>query len=511
MRAGCTYFREEMLSIEFDPYPKTLRTVRPVVRGLLILALVTSLFLSSVVNVSADRGSPGRSSRLLNTQSSLPQQEGFETHYSYLPIIQRALLGHFVSPSGNDANDGSWARPWRTIGKAASMVSAGDIVYIREGVYKEFVKIRPSGTEQEPIKFLAYPGENPVIDGANKDPGSNVALIDIYGDYIYLSGLEVRNSARMGVYVYGNYDTVDNLYVHHCKENGILINHGKYSIVENSRIWRNVLSNEYGVQGYWSTGLSAARSGVQYATIRHNIVWENWGEGLSSYEADQVIMEDNVVHDNYSTNVYISDSTNILFQRNFVYTDPTSYVFPYSEHGGIMLGDEKYTPPSANITIINNIAFGNQGNFWWWQGVQGGGMKNVLIGNNTFVNGIGDPNLGRGGVIISQGTHQNVRFENNLVQQDGALPVIATIDQPGVTYSHNLWSKQPWEAASGPGDIIGDPLLTHTADPFTPAWYRLTGQSPAINGAFSLPNVIYDYFQNLRETSPDIGAHEFIP
>ena len=141
----------------------------------------------------------------------------------YLPLTQRALEGYFVSPNGSDTNDGSWTKPWRTIGKAASLVTAGDVVYIKEGVYKEFVIIRASGTELEPIKFLPYPGDHPVIDGINKDPGGNVGLVEIYGDYIYISGLEVRNSVLMGVYIYGNHDIVDKMYVHHCRENGILI------------------------------------------------------------------------------------------------------------------------------------------------------------------------------------------------------------------------------------------------------------------------------------------------
>jgi hypothetical protein len=175
-----------------------------------------------------------------------------------------------------------------------------------------------------------------------------------------------------------------------------------------------------------------------------------------------------------------------------------------------MLGDETYDPPSANITIINNISSNNHGNFWWWQGVQGGGMNNVLIANNTFINGIGDSNHGEGGVIISAGAHQNVRFENNIVQQDGDLPVIATLDQPGVTYSNNFWSKTPYPEASGPGDIIGDPLFAHTGeDPYQPEWYKITGVSPAINGALSLSEVIVDFFDMNRVTTPDIGANEF--
>ena len=67
--------------------------------------------------------------------------------------------------------------------------------------------------------------------------------------------------------------------------------------------------------------------------------------------------------------------------------------------------------------------------------------------------------LGQGGVIIGKGDHTNVRFENNLVVQDGSLPVIATIAQAGITYSNNLWSKTPYAAASGPGDVIADPRL----------------------------------------------------
>jgi hypothetical protein len=61
-----------------------------------------------------------------------------------------------------------------------------------------------------------------------------------------------------------------------------------------------------------------------------------------------------------------------------------------------MLGDERYNPPSANTTAINNISFGNHGNFWLWRGVQGGGMNNILIANNTFVNGIGERNIDEG-------------------------------------------------------------------------------------------------------------------
>lgn len=472
-------------------------TFSQIIKGVTILTLVISFLLSPDIPVSA--------------QISAEEVQNL-TFISYLPITMGGEAAYYVSPEGDDNNPGSFRLPWRTISKVTDMVEPGDTVYIRSGVYLESVDFTTSGTSNAPIRILAYPGETPVIDGDNFNiPGEWGVLLGISGDYIQVSGFEVRYSRGLGVIIRGSHDIADKIYSHHNRENGILISRGHNSIVENSLVWRNALSNEYGQGDIWASGLTAARSGVSYATIRHNTVWENWGEGISSYEADHIVIEDNITHDNFTANIYLSDSTNVLCQRNFVYTNPASYMFPYGGNNGIMMGDEVYNPPSANITVINNISFGNHVNFWWWQGVQGGGMNNVLIANNTFVNGIGDPNHGEGNVIISGGDHQNVRFENNLVQQDGEFPVIATIANPGVTYTHNLWSKTPYPAASGPGDIIGNPLLKHVGNPYVPKWFQLTSVSPAIDAAIALPEVYVDYFGIGREAPPDMGANEFFP
>lgn len=328
------------------------------------------------------------------------------------------------------------------------------------------------------------------------------------GNYIYVAGIEIRNSNYGGVFVYGDYDVVDNVFVHHSLQPGIIISHGQHSIVENSRIWRNSLVNEGGGSA-WSSGISAGRDGVAYVTIRNNTVWENWGEGISTGHSNLIVLENNIVHDNYSANIYITDATNIICQSNLVYMDPGSYVYGVGSNVGIMMGDETYNPPSANIQIINNIAYGNHRNFHWWPGSSGGGMNNVLIANNTFVNSTGNVSNGEGNVIISKGTHVNVRFQNNLVNQDNSLPVIATIAQAGVYYSNNLWSKTPYAAASGPGDVIGDPRLSKTGSPFSADWYLLTDASPVIDKALSLGEVNTDYFGTDRGSSPDIGAIEF--
>jgi hypothetical protein len=86
-----------------------------------------------------------------------------------------------------------------------------------------------------------------------------------------------------------------------------------------------------------------------------------------------------------------------------------------------------------------------------------------------------------------------------------------TPEQPGILYSYNLWSKPPYDAASGPGDIIANPLLAYTGDPFSPDWFRLTASSPAIGHALSIPEVLVDYFGLNRDSNSDMGAIEYLP
>src|SRR5688500_5717275 len=43
----------------------------------------------------------------------------------------------YVSPSGNDANAGTAAAPYRTVGKAVSATASGGTIVLRGGTYRE--------------------------------------------------------------------------------------------------------------------------------------------------------------------------------------------------------------------------------------------------------------------------------------------------------------------------------------------------------------------------------------
>lgn len=82
----------------------------------------------------------------------------------------------FVSPTGNDANPGTLAAPFKTIGKAMFSVNsgAGKTIYIRGGTYKETWNWEINGvyspfrgktfTAESPVEVVGYPGETAVLD-----------------------------------------------------------------------------------------------------------------------------------------------------------------------------------------------------------------------------------------------------------------------------------------------------------------------------------------------------------
>ena len=77
----------------------------------------------------------------------------------------------FVSPGGNDQAPGTIDRPFRTIQRAVDGMAPGDTCWLREGVYRETVTLKQSGTKERPIHIRAYPGELPILDGTEPIAG----------------------------------------------------------------------------------------------------------------------------------------------------------------------------------------------------------------------------------------------------------------------------------------------------------------------------------------------------
>jgi uncharacterized protein YjdB len=424
--------------------------------------------------------------------------------FSYVGLA----INYYVSPTGSDENPGTLDSPFETISKGLTKLEPGDILYVRSGTYVESLNVNVSGTSDSYITIVAYPGENPVIDGETSLPSCDWSgLIVLWGNYIHISGFEVKNCnitgshlSGYGVIINGHHNIVSNMNVHDAWGGGVIAS-GDYSVVEDCEVWNTAMSNSIDPGSDANgQGLCAARR-PNNAILRYNVVHDNWGEGISTFEAFGTIVEDNIVYDNWSVNLYISDAQHVLAQRNLIYKTKN---MTGGSQVGILLGDEKYNPPSSNNTIINNIVYGCNRNFMC------GKLDNVLVANNTFMN-----SAMSSCITIYNEAHTLSSFINNIVIQDDDLPVVLGMEvNANLRRDHNLWSKEPIASAIGDGDIIGNPELSKPErikeGEFNADDFKLQKSSPAINAGESLNDVTQDFFGNFRDASPDIGANEFI-
>src|SRR5262249_3037681 len=138
-------------------------------------------------------------------------------------------------------NQGSEAKPLRTIQKAASLARAGDTILLGGGVYREAVVLRFSGREGRPIVLKNVPGERPVIqpgERGERPPGQGLLLQAHEGyqkpiGWITIEGLEVRHGWD-GIKFYNAHDVaIRNCRIHDNYNQGILGNGNRVTIDRN--------------------------------------------------------------------------------------------------------------------------------------------------------------------------------------------------------------------------------------------------------------------------------------
>ncbi|HEX8848343.1 MAG TPA: hypothetical protein VF761_02330, partial [Gemmatimonadaceae bacterium] len=94
--------------------------------------------------------------------------------------------GHFVSPSGTSAGDGSYQHPWNLATALAqpSSVVPGDTIWMMGGRYAGPFVSKLTGTSTKPVVLRQLPGQRATVDGR----------FEIDGSYTYYWGFEVMDS-----------------------------------------------------------------------------------------------------------------------------------------------------------------------------------------------------------------------------------------------------------------------------------------------------------------------------
>ena len=100
-------------------------------------------------------------------------------------------------PCSNSSSGGSQSRPWCTINYAVGRVRPGDIVYVKNGTYREDVYIDGKNGGANYITFQNYPGHSPVIQGNGVESGRNKI---INGSFLRFVGFTITNFQH-GIFV----------------------------------------------------------------------------------------------------------------------------------------------------------------------------------------------------------------------------------------------------------------------------------------------------------------------
>jgi parallel beta-helix repeat protein len=437
---------------------------------------------------------------MTNSQSQTASIEHDVVIGSTPPPVSGAF---YVSTNGNDANAGTSSSPWKTIGKAASTLTAGQTVIVTAGTYAERVKITRSGTSGSVITFQ---GQGTVVT-----QGFNVAA-----NYVKVAGFEMTNTPASGwsdranasgVYLAGSNNEISGNYIHDLPGVGVFfISSSNNNVVSGNRIAYAV---ECGIYINGSGNLVASND------ISHT-------RDVSNSDADGVRFfgSNNTVRQNYIHALMLSDSpgysphidafqtwgpaTNYVFEQNLIDKDPSQDQGFTIEGittpvGGIIIRNNVFISrgsgyesdvnigdvgPVSNMTVIGNTMVAINGSvdyaIWCFQYLSGAVIKDNVIYNHG--------NSGSPYVKVESGASGLDIGFNSIYTSNGQSP-------SGSAYSGDLWMVNPQ-------------LMNVSALDF-----HLKSTSPLIDRGINLSQLTNDYDGTARPVGSfdDIGAFEYHP
>ena len=337
---------------------------------------------------------------------------------------------HYVSPTGN----GTWNEALNintpcSIYAVNNNVSAGDTVYFRGGTYTN--TLNPdggSGTPTNPMAFINYANETPIIDVQ----GAYNYCIDLRdANYTLVQGITVKNpSTNYAIVASGHYnppahditikdctsinggiiaDETDGFNVLNCNvenPNGvsIVIYGSEFNKITNTRIENCTITNS-GNDAITLHANSSGHSIGNYHIIRGNTV--NGVQSENCYDltsGNYIIFENNVCSGCNGPGISAGHLTNWIRIKNYTSFENSSG----SEH--IYLGGEDM----SNISVLNSVFYGSAENAIKIYSSYTPGNNNFRIFNNT----IDGRNIDDRSLIQIDENTENLSFKNNILYFD---------------------------------------------------------------------------------------------
>lgn len=267
--------------------------------------------------------------------------------------------GIYISPNGNNNNNCTRSAPCLTFAHAHNIAQAGDTIVFLPGTYGAFAVTKSDLT-------IRAEGEV-IIDSTSQN------------------GIRVRDEARRVV--------IDGFIVQRTRSHAILVT-GKDITIQNNTVRWSVTENATGSgsditcrESGWGSGIKV-QVGGENVTIRGNTVYESCGEGIAVTRGIVALIEQNIVYDTFSVNIYVDNSIDVMVRNNHSYcTRNTRFYRGGNPARGITLGNESYSgwgSRLANVSITDNFVDGCRGVRFY--NYFSGSVPNVSVTGNYFQN-----------------------------------------------------------------------------------------------------------------------------
>lgn len=410
------------------------------------------------------------------------------------------LRTRFVSPAGDDATaDGSLARPFRTLTRAAAGIRSGDAIRLLPGTHPPGTHLADlSGTAEHPIWIGGLPGQpRPVIAGGNQ------ALHLARVRHVVVENLEVHGAAQNGI---------------NCDDGGARADpDATRHVVFRNLAFRDIGSggnqdalklsgvDDYCVLDCAFARTSAGGSGIDHVGCHHGLIArcefrEMGGNAIQCKGGSEDIeIRSNRFFEGGERGINIGGSTGFDFFR-----PPLSVTAPNAEARNIRVRANLFIGGEAPVAFVGSV--------------------DSLVANNTFIT----PHRWVLRILqetTSEGRYTFLRcgdnrFVNNLVWFDRAgLSAFVNIGPHTLpathSFAHNLWyafdqpsrSRPNLPATETDGLYRSDPRFVNAAA----GDYRLTADSPAAGAAAPDAAPPADLLGRGYASPPSIGAIEAHP
>lgn len=399
-------------------------------------------------------------------------------------------------------------------------------------MYQEWVRV------DKGIILENYPGEIPVINGDNftlpvrgnggqegQDsyiiPGGTVeeytyrGLVRAEASNVTVRGVLVSESLGRGLQAQNTFDISNvsfiNNYVRMCRHNAVVTENVSDILIDGINTRQTGLHTPFArpvSESNWPQAIS-----TKYTTdliLRNCNVSEHWGEGIGiTNNTDGAEVYDNVIFNNYNSQLYLHRCQNTNVYRNLIFETPGAVLGNASNPVISINNEDKRRDEEReidNCTIRNNLLLGGAHNIRN-QGGQGGQFpfNAVTIEDNTMIAAIEESIF-----IAAQAIITNYVIRNNTVIE-GTDPTSAISQYNGsddIAWGPNNWSVVPIATVSNGGDVIGvtlvNPVIPTDDNDFDVANYYHQAVSLGRDTAAQVN--VTDYLAATRDNPTDYGA-----